>query len=481
MKKILLYIFFPVLLLSSGCKKYLDQLPDQRTLLNSPQKVSELLVTAYPSGHYFTFTEAMSDNPVEVSTTGIVDNRNINPYFWQDVELISEDSPTFYWNSCYAAIAAANQAIQACNEAENPNQYSAQRGEALLARAYSHFMLVTLFSKAYDPSTADTDPGIPYVLEPENVVVKKYERRTVAYVYEQIEKDIIEGLPLIVDNYTVPAYHFTKRAANAFAARFFLFKKEPQKVVDYANAAFPANNFASNVRPWLSYQTFNADQLRGAFTSASNPGNLLLAETETLHARYYYRYLYSLTQAKLNTIVAPVGQTLTSYARYSTSSTFYFVMKFYEHFVRISINATTGNAYSMVPLLTTEEVLFNRAEAYIQQGKYTEALIDMNAFISSRMLNYNPGAHNLTETRIKNYYAAVTTDTKQAYINALLDLKRAEFVHEGMRWLDILRHKLPVTHRTSDGQTFTLEADDLRKAIQLPETAVDAGLSLNPR
>lgn len=481
MKRSILFILIPGLLSVSGCKKYLEHLPDQRTILNSPQKVSELLVTAYPSGNYFTIAEAMSDNPVDVSTTGVVSNSNINSYFWENVDGIDQDSPTYYWNACYSAIAAANQALEACAKADNPEAYKAQKGEALIARAYSHFMLVTLFSKVYDPATAETDPGIPYVTEPENVVIKRYDRKTVAYVYEQIEKDIEEGLPLIADNYTVPAYHFTRKAANAFAARFYLFRKQPEKVIEYANAAFPSNNFAANVRPWLSYQSFTADELRTNFTNASNPGNLLLAETVSRHARNYYRYRYSLTQAKLNTIVAPLGQTITSYARYSNSSTFYYVMKFVEHFVRVNINATTGTGYTMVPLLTTEEVLFNRAEAYIMQEKYTEALADINTFISTRMLNYNPGTHNMTDTRIKNYYAATTTDTKQAYLNALLDIKRAEFVHEGMRWLDILRHKLPVTHRTSAGEVLTLVADDPRRVLQLPETAVEAGLTLNPR
>lgn len=481
MKKKLLYIILPGLVMFSGCKKYLEHLPDQRTQLNTPQKVSELLVTAYPAATYFTFAEAMSDNPVDVSASGTIDNRNINPYFWQDVAEIQQDSPTYYWNECYAAIAAANQALEACETAANPALYSAQKGEALLARAYAHFMLVTLFSKVYDPATAATDLGIPYVTEPENVVIKQYDRKTVAYVYEQIEKDITTGLPLIVDNYSVPAYHFTRKAANAFAARFYLFKKDFAKVIEHSNAAFPANNFAANVRPWQSYAAFTTTELQANFTNASNPGNLLLAETVTLHARNYYRYRYSLTQAKLNTIVAPLGQTFTSYARYSTSSTFYFVMKFFEHFVKVSLNATTGTPYAMVPLLTTEETLMNRAEAYVMQDKFAEALADMNTLVSTRMTNYNPAAHNFTDARIKTFYALVTTDTRQAYLNAVLDLKRAEFVHEGMRWLDILRHKLPVQHTTLDGKVFNLTPTDLRRAIQLPETAIQAGLQANPR
>ena len=46
----------------TGCKKFLEQVPDQRTELDSPEKVSELLVTAYPKANYTLVAESMSDN-----------------------------------------------------------------------------------------------------------------------------------------------------------------------------------------------------------------------------------------------------------------------------------------------------------------------------------------------------------------------------------------------------------------------------------
>ena len=66
----------------------------------------------------------------------------------------------------------------------------------------------------------------------------KYERGTVAEVYAKIEKDIEEGLPLINDViYSVPKYHFNKRAANAFAARFYLYYQKWDEAVKYATVA----------------------------------------------------------------------------------------------------------------------------------------------------------------------------------------------------------------------------------------------------
>ncbi|TZF82991.1 RagB/SusD family nutrient uptake outer membrane protein [Pedobacter sp. BS3] len=484
MKKTALYILVIMASFSTGCEKYLEHAPDQRTKLNTPEKVSELLVTAYPYGSYILLAESMSDNPSFNSTSG--DDREVirEGYFWRDISSTAQDTPTYYWNGCYDAIAAANQALDAISKAPDPENYTAQKGEALVARAYAHFMLVTFYAKVYDPETAATDPGIPYVLTPESVVFKRYDRKTVAYVYEQIEKDLLEGIPLIRDNsYTVPAYHFTKKAAYAFATRFYLFKRQPEKVIEYANLAYPGNNFAANVRPWLSYAGFaGSTEIKQAFTSASNPGNILLGETISWASRYYPQAIYSFSQNRLNSITAPVGVSFSAYRKYSYSSTFYYVPKLYEHFVRTSINATTGKGYNMIPLLTTEEVLMNRAEAYIMQGNYSDALTDFNTLISTRVTNYSPGTHNLTDAKIKSYYASKTEDTKEAYTMALLDIKRAEFISEGMRWMDILRHKLPVTHIIDpDGHSIELGANDNRRLWQLPAEVVLSGVAQNPR
>src|SRR5690606_25051836 len=135
-------------------------------------------------------------------------------------------------------------------QATDGKDYSAQKGEALVARAYAHFMLVTLYANVYDPVTASTDPGIPYVKEPEEIVLKKYERKTVQYVYEQIEQDLETGIPLIDDNaYKAPKFHFTTSAAHAFASRFYLFKRDYRQVVAHASQVFPLGEFAQSLRP----------------------------------------------------------------------------------------------------------------------------------------------------------------------------------------------------------------------------------------
>ncbi|WP_026462207.1 RagB/SusD family nutrient uptake outer membrane protein [Adhaeribacter aquaticus] len=484
MKKILTYTFLCSLLVNTGCKDYLEQAVDQRTQLNSVEKVSELLTTAYPQADYATFTEAMSDLAMDKGTNNVeTEEVNRNPYFFQDVIDRNQGSPNNYWFACYAAIAAANQALDAINKASNPDDYKAQKGEALVARAYSHFMLVTLFAKVYTPATAASDPGIPYVTEPERVVLAKYDRKTVAYVYEQIEKDLLEGLPLLNNNaYRSPKYHFNTAAANAFAARFYLFKKDYQKVIQHANQVFPGGNISSNLRPWVSvYSKLTAKEGLAIYTQATETANLLLVEAPSNWARNYATYRYGLATPTVNKYFRSNNVTGARwiFPLYTQGDNNWVILKFREHFVRESTNANIGFPYTIFPLFTAEEVLFNRAEANLELGNNEAARTDLNSYASTRIENYNATHHAITNAKLSSYYG--TTNLKQGLLMALLDFKAAEFAQEGMRWFDILRHNILVQHTTVEGQSFTLGPNDPRRLLQLPQEVKLAGVAQNPR
>lgn len=467
----------------TSCKKYLETPPDNRTTLDTPEKVAQLLGTAYPQANYMAFTESISDNVADKGVGGL-DLTVLNPFMFQDVSDNQQDSPEFYWNACYSAIAAANQALQASRAASDTTQYKSEIGEALVARAYAHFMLVNIFAKTYDAATAATDPGIPYVTEPENVVFKKYDRKTVAYVYQMIEKDLVQGLPLLDDKrYTVPRYHFTKAAAHAFAARFYLFKKDYASVTAHASQVLPSTNIPSALRPWnTTYMTITYVDLFARYAKAGEPGNLLLIETSSLWARNYYTQRYGM-DANIRSEILDYNVTNGEYAfrrqLYTAGTNNYLIPKINEYFVRQSVNATIGLPYVMVPVLTMEEVLFNRVEANIYLNNTAAALSDLNAYASTRIYAYNPAIHTITSTSLNNYYG--TGSLQNNLLLAMLDFKRAEFVQEGMRWFDLQRYKVPVTHTTSTGEVLNLAAADPRRVFQLPESVATSGVPLNPR
>ncbi|ACU59231.1 RagB/SusD family nutrient uptake outer membrane protein [Chitinophaga pinensis] len=482
MQRKALYILLAILPSVTGCKKYLDQQPDSTwTQLDTPEKVSQLLGTAYPQANYMTFCEAMSDNVADKGT-GVDVRTNRDPFYFDDVQNINQDSPEYYWAAAYTAIAAANNALIACENAKDTAAYSRQKGEALVARAYAHFMLVNIFSRSYDATTANADMGIPYVTEPEEVVFKQYDRKTVAYVYDQIEKDLLAGLPLIRDDkYKVPKYHFNQKAAYAFAARFYLYKRDYQKVITYADMAFTTGQAVSYLRPWnTSYVFLSPLELFNIYSNSSENANFLLVETNSSYGRNLAQYRFGMNFPMYRAIM---GSNVTGgdwcFPAYTYGTADYFIPKLSEYFVKESVNATIGYIYTMVPLFTAEEVLFNRAEANAQLGNTTAVLADLNTYAGTRITNYDASADVVTLAKCKSYYGL--SDSKGALLNAVLDFKRAEFVQEGTRWFDLMRYKVPVTHVTSQGQTMILGADDPRRVFQIPVSAKTSGLPLNPR
>lgn len=493
-----IYIIMPlicVLVGATGCKKFLEHAPDSRTQITTPEQVGQLLVTAYTQADYATFTDAASDNAEDkgaLASKIVIEPVNGDAYLWKDVQSKDPGSPTYFWNASYAAIAAANSALEAINKAPDQAPYLAFKGEALVARAYAHFMLAIFFSKLYDPAGSNDSPGIPYVTDPETVVFGQYARGTVASTWASIEADLLAGLPLIKDvAYKVPKYHFNTVAANAFAARFYLFKKEYAKVVTYTAAAFPNNTIAANLRPWnTTYKSVSADAVQILFTQASQPQNLLLTEAPSTWARNFpfYRYGFGLTLnayflTPLPTATAAVNG-LSAEVVYYYNVPNYTLLKFEELFVRQNANATIGDPYTIYPQFTTDELLMNRAESYANLGQNDLALADINTFLSTRLTSYNATTMAVTYAKIATAFG--TTDVKQGLIACILDFKRREFMQEGgQRWFDLIRYDLPVNHliKANDNTytTITLPPGDPRRVFQLPVQVTTSGIPLNVR
>ena len=152
--------------LLSGCDSYLDELPDNRTELTSEKKIQGLLTSAYLSNDPLYVAELMSDNMDSYGPTNPNTNRfSDQVYNWQDVTESDNQSPERFWEDCYVRIATANKALEAIDEmgGATTETLRACRGEALLCRAYAHFMLANLFCMAYNKETSATDLGIAYM------------------------------------------------------------------------------------------------------------------------------------------------------------------------------------------------------------------------------------------------------------------------------------------------------------------------------
>jgi hypothetical protein len=527
-------VFF--LLLFSGCDSFLDTVPDNRAELNTEEKISQLLVSAYPDANYAVVTNAMADyvtarpgRPTVSSLTALYINEDA--YYWRDKYFYGthNDSPTGFWNQCYLAIAVANHALDAIAKMPNPDALRHQRSEALLCRAFAHFLLVTLYAKTYVPEAANDSPGIPYADEPETVVFAKYERKTVKYVYERIEEDIEEALQNLPPDalFKVPAYHFTEKVALTFASRFYLYKGDYQKVIDLTSrvvptpvradngnvsASDPANTWAATYFAAFKKWTTTASSIRAEFRRAENKHNFLIGETYSILERT------SIAQYETSEAHLPASSTrnitggywpFTSYVHPSFTGCA-FVYKFLEH--QYQSSSTGIQPYVMFPWIRAEEVLLNRIEAEIHLDRFDAAVNDLNVYYRQRSGQtttltspYDESTMTLNLARITGYWAslpggnlagslssnflrdhnafsaATWSDDKIALMLTLLDTRRAEYTHEGMRWFDVLRYKIPVVHLDMNNQELTFGVDDPRRIRQIPEVAVNSGLEPNPR
>jgi hypothetical protein len=159
--------------------------------------------------------------------------------------------------------------------------------------------------------------------------------------------------------------------------------------------------------------------------------------------------------------------------------------KFEFLFERSSLTSNVGFNYTIFLGFRGEEVLLNRAECNIRLGNLGPALADLLLLASRR---YRPDANlnvsNLTTQNLlqllRNHYGS--NNDQLITFQYMLDERQREFIHEGLRWFDIKRFGMTVEHVLQDESTITLEEDDNRKVIQIPQAAIDiGGLEENPR
>ncbi|MBR1801462.1 MAG: RagB/SusD family nutrient uptake outer membrane protein [Bacteroidaceae bacterium] len=521
----------------TSCNEYLDVLPDNRASLDSEEKITDLLVSAYPETTYFMLAELYSDNTdrnEKGSSYTAFSTYQEQAATWQDVSEISQDTPYAIWEHYYKAIAAANNVIIAIDKLGNPAHLDAQRGEALLCRAYCHFILGNIFCMAYSPKTCRSELGITYITHAESEVSPVYDRGTLAELYDRIAADIETALPLVSDDlHSVVKYHFNTKAAYAFAARFYLYYMQDDlsnldKSIDYASRVL-GDRPADVLRDWRALGQISTNNgLRGnAFVDAADKGNLLILSTAS-----YWQWIYGPTGVGMrythNDMIAET-ETIKSRGFWGSYTNFYFdpttsavgpkvlMYKLPQFFSYTDVTKGIGYPKMLMPVLTTDALILDRAEAYALRGDFVKAMQDlttwMHAFtttsgtVDATMLNNTYGPYSgsplsgLAGSSTGMAYYTPTEPTPKKRLNpdfrvepgiqenlihAVLHARRVTCIHEGLRWFDVKRYGIEIYRRNIKDESYitvydTMAKDDPRRAIQLPSHVITAGIKPNPR
>lgn len=534
-----------------SCDKFLDTMPDNRAEVDTKAKVRALLTSGYPTANYLTLNEYMSDNVDNIGDDNPGTERFFDQlYSWQDVtELgIHNDGPDSFWGKSWLCIAHANQGLDAIYQLTGTTSIAqhaeiAARGfgpemaEALLIRAYNHFMLVNEFCLHYNKETSGTDLGIPYMEMVEQELNPKYDRGNVAEVYAKIERDLELALQYVSDAYySVPKYHFNTRAAYAFAARFYLFYEKWDKAAEYASKCVGSQP-ASVLRNWeaLGKLERDWDVISYAFVNSSENANLLML---TSYSSFSYYFCYpGITKYSHNSYLA---FTETQYARqiwsttsgYDAGQNYYLRPAWYNGSTYDQVStwkipymfeytdpvARIGYSHAVCPAFTTDEALLTRAEAKVMQHLYDEATTDINTYIHS-IVKRSVFSTDLTTEQIVDFYSnmaywawnAPTLKKKlnpafnigadggiqESMLQCILNLKRLDNHSQGLRWYDVKRYGIEIHRRTmepnpkrmsdNDVALKPMRSDDIltvndpRRAMQLPQEVLTAGMEPNPR
>ncbi len=499
----------------AGCSGFLDETPDNRTKIDNVAKVGEVVTLAYPQGAFLEFADIMSDNALDSEKIERADVTNTEYFFWDVPRTEDQDTPTFYWNVSYKAIAQANTAIEAAENikveleekgrTDELKKLSGYEAEALIARAYAHFILVNLWAKTYDPATASSDMGIPYVRRVEKEVLPDYyERNSVQEVYDLIEEDLLAGLENIKNRVPNPKadsstdkFHFTIESANAFATRFYVYKGEFDKALQYS-AGIAMDG--STLRNTQYYSTeYDAESGGKVYADPTEVTNLLVATVPSRKGRNGgYRYNFTQTVAN-NTLYSqktnPFGKNW-NYLTYGyTASNQLYIPKFDEVFKVEDPTNMTGIPYTTFVLFSNDMLYLDRAEAFINEGDLDQALTMLNVFVRKRTDELSPanklthamvldwGSEEKSTTQVEPFYVDKLNDTQLSYLRFLADMRRRDTYAEGFRWFDVRRYRMEITHKSTVGsiREEVLSKDDNRKQLQLPEMAIAKGLEANPR
>ncbi len=523
MKKIYILMIACAALLA-GCDSYLDTLPDNRTDIDSEQKVLKLVGSAYITAPSLMAIEFMSDNVDNYGENNPNTSRFADQcYSWSDITEGDNEAPEVLWEDAYSAIATANQVLIAIEElgGTTTSNLREAKAEALLCRAYAHFQLVNMFCKNYNKQTSQTDLGVPYMKQLETTIGVYYDRGTVAEVYTQIDKDLQEALPMVGDAHfnaasAVPKYHFNQRAAYAFACRFYLYYEQWEKAVEYANLCLGSSP-VTMLRDWkaTSDMVQQEDAICQHYIDATLNCNLMLHTAYSymglvfgpyaLYSRYSHgSYLAETEDGNAKNIwgSSEFYSPMHEYAATNLDKVIFWKLPYLFEYT----DAVKGIGYyhTVYPVFTGDECLLNRAEAYVMLRQYDKAAADLtmwmqNIINTKKVLtpqsiqtfygnpdlkySYEDEKHILSTVK-KHLHPAFEIDEEgslqECMLQCVLGFRRIETLQTGMRWFDIKRYGIEIVRRVMNAKGYpetlkdVLKVDDPRRAVQLPKKVLDA-------
>ncbi|MDB5262553.1 MAG: hypothetical protein JWQ14_1834 [Adhaeribacter sp.] len=350
------------------------------------------------------------------------------------------------WENLYALINRANVVLEALPAAGTSKiitdvQLKVYQSELLFLRALAHHELLIHFARPYDHTADASHPGVPYRTTSINTGARVDEakaqgRNTVKECYDKILEDLNTAetsLPATRANASLKLTRATKGAVVALKTRVLLHKKDYQGVITEGNKLVPAA--APFVSPIGGYTlTASPD---GPFTTAGNKGN-----TESVFSIDNATGDTPGVNGALPSMYAPNGRFLVAISPIIYNATFWPATD-KRRTLLTALGSGTGFYYTTkykdvatltdnTPIIRYAEVLLNMSEALARTSPLNLRALDLL---------------NAVRSRSTDAYSIASMVSNDAFIQAIVNERRIEFLAEGRRWADI--HRLAVEGKFS--------------------------------
>lgn len=433
--KIFNSIIVLILLLTAGCKKFLEIPLPVNQIAGDGAFLSDNSAGAVATGNLTDmFTSSLFGGPEEIPFRAAVYVDELNNLFTTNTQHQAfftdnlQSANCGQWSSLYTRIFKINATLEGINAStatlENRNQWL---GESYFLRAYMYFHLVNLFGDVPLAVTAD--------FKVNNVLARAPQTE----VYKQIIADLKQAQSLLSEDYrdgygqtTASRTRPNKAAATALLARAYLYTKDwvnaetQASAVINQSATYRLSGLDSTFRIGNTETLWEMSNLQGAGSAVKSVYEYSLYTASTPASfpadKTPFNYGVSFTMSDdLKNAFEPGDNRFTQWVRpvvrnasdTSVASTYYLVYKY---------KSLTPGVENSVQLRLSEQYLI-RAEARAQQGTdLTGAKADIDLVRARAGLEGTPAA------------------AKETLITAVMQERRVELFTEGaQRFFDLKR------------------------------------------
>jgi len=456
MKKILSFAAMILIAFLSGCAKFTDITPKGQNLLNRASDLDLLMNVNFSGSAYDHLRQTLliNDNYLLAENvpnviSGVQSINKILLTYDQTGDRAGLTATDSRYEGLYATISkVANIVITMGDQASGDVQLIKQlKAEAYILRAFLHYRLVNIYAKAYDPATAATDGGIPYVND--IVFDKVNDKKTVKEVYDNLLADLDAGISSgALPNQPKNSMRIGKGFAYGVKAQVLLSMRNYPAALEAANEALKYNSTLEDHRPLLAINPISARLLNRVGISAAD--NVFYAFSNNFDPSILTASPEVLTNYEAGNIIKDRTETYN-----------YFYGQLYVGLTNspawLAINYQ-GNSAGM----TTSDLILMKAECLIRTNKINEGMDEVNRI---RIRRIDPA----------NYVALSATTEEQA-MGYLQKTSRIEFIFTIRNFINIKRwnregkYQQTIT-RTVNGKTYTLAPDSKLYVFPFPQSA----------